>query len=89
MKTLKLKLKESIDREVEITLPAYMKSNCHFWEVTDENTVIKITELNNHHDISDSYIESAFSKGNEPSTEEEFNAAYERMINYFNTKKRK
>ena len=40
MKTLKLKFKESIEREVEITLPAYMKSICHFWEVTDEKTVI-------------------------------------------------
>ncbi len=86
---MKLKFKETIDREVEITLPAYQKSNCHFWKIISEKEVIKITELDNWNGIDQSTIAAAYTSTNEPSTEEEFNEAYKRVLTFLNDLKTK
>ncbi len=61
-----------MEREVEIELPDYRKSNCHFWKVFSEKTAIQITELGISNGINETYASIAYARGCEDSTKEEF-----------------
>lgn len=76
-----LKVTETKVKEVEVELPLYRKSICHFWKVISENKSIKVTDLFNNYEIASQNYTSAFDNDNEDSTEEEFINAYNRVLN--------
>jgi len=77
---MKIKFTEKIEREEEVKLPAFTKTSCHHFKVISETECLKICELGGHNEISHTFPELAFSGDYENCTEEEFNAAYERVL---------
>ena len=81
METFKLKVKttKTFFEEVEVTLPIYRKSICHFYKVYDQEDAICITDTTTNFSIAVGYTSHAFSEGNSDSTEQEFLDAYSRV----------
>jgi uncharacterized protein YpbB len=78
---MKIKITETLTREVEIELPSYKKSNCHFWKIYSEEKAICVTNLEGYYEIGEQTIQVALKSGDEESNEEEFNEAFERIFN--------
>lgn len=71
-------------KKVKIELPYYTKSNCHWYKIIDENTVIQVTYMgsslsNWNNSIQFSTIESALQ--DKKTTENEFLKAYNKVLN--------
>lgn len=76
---MKLKVKSTVETEVEVTLPAYTKSSCHFYKVYSEEKAIVVCTLNGHHEIGLVSPMNAFHDGHDVSNEEEFNKAFDKI----------
>ena len=80
---MKLKISETVTREVEVELPAYMKSNCHFYNVYSEEKCIQVCTLEGYISISIIPSEIAFSSRNIPCQRENFDKAFDEISNKF------
>lgn len=85
---MKLKFKETITKEVEIALPHFMKSNCHFYKVYSEEKCIQVTDLDGNYQIQQAHSGLAFLDGQVEATAEEFKDAFERVSVYLTTIKK-
>ncbi len=81
---MKIKFEEKVQREVEITLPKFVKSNCHFWKIYSEERALQVTDLERAYRIEESYISVALINGTIESSEEEFEEAYARISKILN-----
>jgi hypothetical protein len=81
---MKLKIETKTVSEIEITLPAFIKSgNIHFYKVYSEEKCIGVTLADGMHSIHQAHSGLAFSgNGKEESTEAEFNAAYNKVAKH-------
>ena len=77
---MKIKVTNLIVKEVEIELPAFMKSNCHFYKVISETECIGVTDLYGWYEIAQRHPSSAFMDGNVKSTEAEFKGVFEKVM---------
>jgi hypothetical protein len=82
---MKLKLTETITKEVEIELPYFSKSACHFYKVYSDISCITVCTLDGNLEISQAASSLAFRDGHtEASNEHEFDLAYENVMNALN-----
>lgn len=90
---MKLKIQYQATKEVEIQLPAFMKSNCHFYKVISEKKCIQVCTLSGNTQIAEGHADLAFMDGNIPATEKEFEASmkkvYKGIMNLINQKDEK
>ena len=77
---MKITVTESTEKEVEVSLPAYRKSICHFYRVLSEDDCIIITDLGGHYGINQTQSSTAFRDTNVESSEAEFNEAFDRVL---------
>lgn len=87
-KKMKLKFTEQIEKEIEITLPAFRKGSCHFFKVISETKTIQITELDGWVGIGQTAASLAFGENMIESTEQEFEESYSRITNILNDLKK-
>ena len=78
---MKITVVDSVTREVEVEFPVYKKTSCHFYRVLSETDCVQVTDLGGYYGINTTFFSLAFSSTNEDSTEEEFNEAFERVMN--------
>ena len=81
---MKIEVTNQIIKEVEIELPAFMKSNCHFYKVISETECIVVTDLDGWYEIAQRHPSNAFMHGNVSSTEAEFKEAFAKVVKIFN-----
>jgi hypothetical protein len=80
--TTKIKVSETTEREVEITLPYFAKSNSHFYKLFDNapyNGCIQIY-TGAHPCLQEVHSGMAFRPENRECTEAEFEAAFEEVM---------
>lgn len=79
---MKVEFKEQVVREVDIKLPYYSKDICHFYKILAENHMVQVTETTRENgdgiDEHD-FTTMALMKDCIPSTQEEFEAAFNRV----------
>lgn len=84
METLKMKVEETTKqtKEIEVKLPYYSKSSCHYYKVISEHEAIEATILNtiNQFGIATTYPSSAFRAGVAQCTEREFEDAFDMAL---------
>lgn len=69
-------------KKVKIELPYYTKSNCHWYKIIDEKTVIQVcfmSHMTEHNHISFTNINQALEENK--TTENEFLKAYNKVLN--------
>lgn len=81
---MEIEVKNTITKtkKVKIELPYYTKSNCHWYKVIDENTVIEVCYmscLTEYNHVSFSNINQALKE--KKTTENEFLKAYNKVLN--------
>lgn len=72
--------RDVIESSIEITLPAFMKSNCHYYKVISQDLAICVTDLEGWKGIDEQRPVHAFAEGNVESTEEEFEAGFAKVL---------
>ena len=70
---------ETVKTEVEIKLPYYRKTNCHYLKVYSETKCLQVCQLEGYMGIEQARIGLAFGKGTVDSTEEEFLAKWDEV----------
>lgn len=80
---MKLEIKKEIIEYVEVQLPLYKKSSCHWYLVYEENRCLRVCDLRNHEEIGCINASCAF-MDTEDCTKEEFDQAYQRISNLLN-----
>ena len=73
---MKLTIKKTTEQEVEITLPAYYKTNIHYFKVFSEKYCICVTDMNEHYDVGIKHAELPFNADAIICTKEDFEKAY-------------
>lgn len=77
---MKIEIKESVTKCVEIELPYYAKKGCHFFKLYSEKNCLKVCDLEGHESIGVSHAGIVFiDNENKDSNEIEFREAYERV----------
>jgi hypothetical protein len=80
METLKIKISKSVEEIVEIQLPVYRKNECHAYYVYSETEAIKVTDLDKHYSVSQTFSELAFHlESYKDCTREEFMEVYDKV----------
>lgn len=80
-----MKIKTTTEKEIEVTFPAYRKSEVHYWKVINDNQCIVITLMKDTCTLETSkYSDLAFTIGDEDSTQEEFELKYKIALNRLN-----
>ena len=72
--------RDVIESSIEITLPAFMKSSCHYYKVISQDLAICVTDLEGWRGIDEQRPVHAFSSDNVESTEEEFEAMFSKVL---------
>lgn len=83
MKTKKIKKIIQIEKTIEVNLPYIVKSRLEkvFYKVVSENEMLVVSNYNSHKTIeATDLITIAFNDNNVPATEEEFNEAYNKVM---------
>ncbi len=70
--------------EIEVSFPAYRKSEVHYWKVISPEICLLVTVLGNESSIAVStYVELAYTCGENDSTKEEFETNYNSVLKSF------
>ena len=80
-----MKIKTTTEKEIEVTFPAYRKSEVHYWKVISANECLIVVLMNNNCQIECStYSDLAYTIGDKDSTQEEFELKYKIALNRLN-----
>lgn len=80
MSTIEIETKQIVTKKVNISLPFYSKTNCHFFKATSDKQSYCIHEGMDSCSIEQRFhVSLCFDSSNEPSNEQEFNEAFERI----------
>jgi len=79
METIKIQVHETVSREVEITLPVFKKSICHFFKVYNDKECICVTDTSFNPSIAVNNATIAFMSDHVECTESEFLEAYNKV----------
>ena len=83
---MKITVNKTVPQEVEIELPHYRKSNCHFWKIISDKTCICVTILSGKVSIDNSITPMiGIQTADTESTEQEFNEAFHRALSEINS----
>jgi len=80
-----MKIKTTTKKEIEVTFPAYRKSEVHYWKVISADQCIVITLLSDICTLEISqFSDLAYTIGDKDSTQEEFELKYKIALNRLN-----
>jgi len=84
LKKMKISIANVTMETVEVELPAYRKSRCHFYKVFSDTHCIEVCTLKNYHSVSFYNSSNALHRSHEECTKEEFEAALKETIAILN-----
>jgi hypothetical protein len=76
---MKLTIKKTTEKQVEINLPAYYKTGVHFIKIYSEEKCICVTDFIDNYEISIKHAELPFNVGAEISNKEEFEKGFKKV----------
>jgi len=76
---MKLKIKKTTEEIVEINLPAYYKTICHYIKIYSDDKCICVTDSFENYEIGIKHSELAFNTNAVVSTKEEFELYFNKL----------
>ncbi len=76
---MEISIKKTLEEKVQITLPYFTKTICHYYKVYSEDYCIAITNLADHKGIQIQQSSLAFASTYKVGTEQEFNEMFNKV----------